>query len=1012
MAPRRSRPATTLLLLLAACLFLTTARAASTVLGLDLGTAYLKAVLVKPGIPLDIVLTKDSKRKEAAALAFKPGATSASSADSSFPERLYGGDALALAGRFPGDVYANLKPLLGLAADDAGALAPFRARYPGLKLEKCPERDAICFRSAAFGAGETAFAVEELLGMQLQNVRANAEAFAGPGAGAVRDAVITIPAYYTMKEKAAVKAAAELAGLNVLAMTTDGLAVGLNYATTRTFPTVNEGGKPEYHLVYDMGAGSATATVLRFQGRTVKDIGRFNKTIQEVQVMGAGWDQSLGGDALNAVILDDMIHKLAKVKAIEKLGAGPAEIRAHARTVAKLWKEAERLRQVLSANSETQASFEGIYDDDVNFKYKLTRADFEKMAVDYAQRVSGPIAQALEMAKLEAADVESVILHGGAVRTPFVQKALEAAIGKAEKLRTNVNSDEAAAFGAAFKAAGTSPSFRVKEIRAVEAALQPVMMAWEQSGMDRHQKLFVPTSAVGVGKQVPVRQTTDFAFDLLQVKPSASITAESHVVSQGQTTNLTASLKDLGEKFACEQDTTRAHMLLRLSPEDGLPEVVNGSVSCESKAPAKGAGVVGGMKGLFGWNKKGDQQVLEEAAKDAEPTAKPSKPSKAKAKSDKKAGSKSADASASASADKDTAEATVGAEAEAKPKTVSAPFGLTASKAHTPLSAIDSARIQERMKAFDKSDSDRKLREEALNSLEGYTYRVRDLVDDEAFAAVSAAKERAAIQAKGRAASDWLYGDGADAAYSDYKFRLSELQGLVDPIQRRRDEAAQRPEQIQALRSSIQQTKSLLETLRETAQKAAEAKAELAKSEAAARTETTTPPADSAEASGTASEATLNLDDLDDDPFAAPAPEMPPMPDYSEAEMDKLTRAYEDVEAWLKAKEAAQAKLAPTEEPAVLVRDVKAKGEELNKLIFEILSKQMSRQRPGSEKNKGGGKSKSKTDKAKTKTKGKGKGKGKDKEATAAETATAAESESQTKATDAGPQGGRIREEL
>ena len=1009
MAPRNPL-STTLLLLLAACLFLTTARAASSVLGIDIGTAYLKAVLVKPGIPLEIVLTKDSKRKEAAALVFKPSSTSASSAGSTFPERLYGGDALALAARFPGDVYANLKPLLGLAADDQETLSGFRQRYPGLKLEACPGRDAVCLRSAAFNKGESAFSVEELLGMQLQNVKANAEAYAGAGSGTVQDAVITVPAFYTVKEKRAVQAAAELAGLNVLAMTTDGLAVGLNYATTRTFPVVTEGEKPEYHMVYDMGAGSATATVLKFQGRIVKDVGRFNKTIQEVQVVGAGWDRSLGGDALNTVILGDMIHKLAKSKPIEKLGAGPDEIHAHARTVAKLWKEAERLRQVLSANSETQASFEGIYDDDVNFKYKITRSEFEKLTLEYAQRVQGPITQALDMAKLELADVESIILHGGAVRTPFVQKSLEAAIGKAEKLRTNVNSDEAAAFGAAFKAAGFSPSFRVKEIRASEAAVMPVKMSWVHDGKDRHQKLFVPTSTAGVEKQVPVRETSDFKFALSQAAPSASGDSDMLLVSTVETTNLTASLKDLREKYACERDTTKAAMLLRLSAVDGLPEVVNGSVSCESISTAKGAGVVNGVKGMFGWGKKGDQQVLQGKEKDSEAAA---KPSKSKAKS----GSKSAEASPSSSTDAESAEAAPEEEVDPQPKPVSAPFGLTTKGGHESISTADSSRMQDRMKAFDKSDSDRKLREEALNSLEGYTYRVRDLIDDESFVAASTAKERTTIQAKCSAASDWLYGDGAEASYTDFKFRLAELQGLVDPIQHRRDEAAQRPEQAQALRSSIQQTKSLLETLRETAKKAAEAKAELAKAAtAAAASEAATPPADASEASGTASEATLNLDDLDDDPFAAssaaaspsaePVPEMPPMPEYSEEELEKLTKAYEDVEVWLGEKEAAQAKLASTDEPAVLVKDMKAKGEQLNKIMFEVLSKQMNRQRPGGEKKKTGtGKSKSKTDKAKTKGKGKGKGK-KDKEAKAAET------EAQAKATDSGASGAKYRDEL
>src|SRR3984957_11516606 len=77
-------------------LFSSTALAASAVLGVDLGTEYIKAALVKPGIPLEIVLTKDSRRKEASAVAFKPAKNIQSG---SFPERAYGSDAVALAAR-------------------------------------------------------------------------------------------------------------------------------------------------------------------------------------------------------------------------------------------------------------------------------------------------------------------------------------------------------------------------------------------------------------------------------------------------------------------------------------------------------------------------------------------------------------------------------------------------------------------------------------------------------------------------------------------------------------------------------------------------------------------------------------------------------------------------------------------------------------------------------------------------------------------------------------------------
>ena len=465
--------------ILLAFLFASTASAASAVLGIDLGTEFIKAALVKPGVPLDIVLTKDSKRKETAAVAFKPlrdGKTD------TFPERLYGSDAVVLASRFPADVYPNLKSLLGLTVEGNGIVSEYGARHPALDIRAAETRGTAAIKSAAFGESEEPFLIEELLAMQLVNVKGNAEAMAGMGE--ITDAVITIPAFYTAEERRAVELAASFAGLRVLGLVSDGLAVGINYATSRQFLSAAEGGRPEYHLVFDMGAGSTTATVLKFQGKVVKDVGRFNKTVQDVSVVGVAWDRTLGGDALNAVVMDDIIQSFTESPKIKKLGfedKAADAVRTNGRSAARLWKEAQRVRQVLSANSDTVASFEGLYEE-IDFRYKISRAKFEELTTLFAERVPGPVNDALKAAKLDFVDLDSVILHGGAARTPFVQKKLEKLIGGSGKLRTNVNADEAAVFGAAFQGAGLSASFRVKEIRTSDIAGYAAGITWNSDG--------------------------------------------------------------------------------------------------------------------------------------------------------------------------------------------------------------------------------------------------------------------------------------------------------------------------------------------------------------------------------------------------------------------------------------------------------------------------------------------------------------------------------------------------
>ncbi|KAI9810768.1 MAG: lumenal Hsp70 protein [Pycnora praestabilis] len=939
---RRRLPFLTLLLSIV-FLFSATASAASAVLGIDLGTEYMKAVLVKPGIPLEIVLTKDSRRKEASAVAFKPLKAALIHSDS-FPERLYGGDAVALAARFPGDVYPNLKPLLGLRVGESPIIQGYNERHPQLGLVENEVRGTAAFKSDRFAQNEEPFLVEELLAMELQNIRGNAEALAGKGS-TIRDAVITIPAFYTAEEKMALELAADLAGLRVLALVSDGLAVGLNYATSRIFPSVTEGGKPEYHLVYDMGAGSTSATVLRFQGRTVKDVGKFNKTIQEVSVLGTGWDRTLGGDALNGVLINKMLEDFVQSSTAKKEGIKQADVKRHGRATAKLWKEAERVRQVLSANSETMAGSESLYED-VDFRHKITRADFEELTSSYAERVVGPLERALTAAKLDVADLDSIILHGGAVRTPFVQKRLEAKAGDAGKIRSNVNADEAAVFGAAFQGAGLSPSFRVKEIRTTEGSGYAVGAKWTSDGKERQQKLFMPTSQLGNEKQVPFKNLEDFSFSLYQQLPAedSSQPRESPVLKI-QTQNLTASVAQLTEKFGCTAADISTTFSIRLSSSNGLPEVMQGSVSCEVNIVDKKGGVVDDVKGFFGFGgKKGDQEPLkgdEEVPDSANSIEEPETKTIST-----QVGSQTANPSAKVDDVK-----------EAKKRTELVYLSFTAENQGLPRpSQVELKRITDRLAAFDTSDRNRRLREETLNTLEAFTYRSRDLLSDESFIGASTEKLRAEIESQLHAASDWLYGDGADASRDTLKDRLKGLRDLVDPVQKRKEEAVKRPEQIRLLKEAIDQIKQIATMVEVQVNIAASSSSSIS-----SEPDTTSAP----------SSVDDDFADLEDETTetvsitsSKPSP-TPQIPSYTLEDLKTLTSSYESAQNWLTAKLAEQDKLSPSDDPAFLSADMEEKAVELNRIVKDLLQQKMQMPPKARSSNKSKPKTKSKSKKGK-----------------------------------------------
>ena len=909
-------------------IFASTASAASAVLGIDLGTEYIKAALVKPGIPLEIVLTKDSKRKETAAVAFKPLRTKVNTAESdSYPERVYGGDAVALSARFPGDVFPNLKPLLGLKLSD-DLVAEYGGTHTGLQLVETVETGSIGFKSDSFIQEERPWSVEELLAMELNNIKKNAENMAGKGS-IISDVVITIPAFYTVEERRAITLAAELAGLRVLSLISDGLSVGLNYATSRTFPIINEGGRPENHLVYDMGAGSTSATILRFQGKVVKDIGKYNKTIQEVQVLGTGWDKTLGGDALNRVVLEDMMEKIVSTTHMKTLDVESKHIKSNGRTMEKLWKESERIRQVLSANTETFASFEGLYYEDFTFKYKLTRGEFEKLAIKYTDRVQRPLEEALQSAKLSISDLESVILHGGAVRTPFVQKQLNTVIKDSDKIRTNVNGDEAAVFGAAFKAAGISPSFRVKEIRAADNAVYPVVISWTIDNKEKHQKLFVPTSQVGAEKQILIKATEDLTLGLSQ---QISLETSDLMVSEIKTGNLTDSVKTLNSKFGCDPNEISTKFVVRLSPTDGLPEIIGGTASCGvSDAESKKGGMVEGVKDLFGFGSKKEDQAPLGEHNDIESST-PSSSVLSESTSDIPASSSTA--TGSNPGDLQTDEKPK----EVKRRTETIPINLSTSTAKllkTKSDSLDSMRA--RLNAFDKSDRSRLLREETMNNLEGYTYKIRDILEDEGFIAVSTEMQRDEIETKSNDASMWLYGDGAEATRETLKLRLDELRKLVEPIQRRKEEAKTRPDEVRKLKDALAQADAMVNMVKSQRDaQVASASGTLSKASESSESE----------ASETVAPSPDVFAELDDDPSTAsssttkPMP-TPVMPTYSEEDVNVISEKQETVQKWLNEKLAEQEKLTPIDDPVFLSSDLAAKSREINDAVMNLLTKQM-----------------------------------------------------------------------
>lgn len=213
----------------------------------------------------------------------------------------------------------------------------------------------------------------------------------------------------------------------------------------------------QYHIFYDMGAGSTVATLVKFSNEIISER-RSNRTVPTLQVMAMGYDATLGGAEVDARLSKYLLSEFVKKSA----GKLSSDANTNSRALAKFLKEANKVKQILSANTETSASIENVMDD-VDFRLKVTRAQLEAMCKDIFSRCQDPINDVLKVSKLKMADISTLILVGGSVRIPAIQSKLREIVGD-DKIAQNINGDEAAVLGAGFMAATISRQYRVREI--------------------------------------------------------------------------------------------------------------------------------------------------------------------------------------------------------------------------------------------------------------------------------------------------------------------------------------------------------------------------------------------------------------------------------------------------------------------------------------------------------------------------------------------------------------------
>ena len=374
----------------------------SVAIGIDLGTTY-SCVGIWQNNKVEIIANDQGERTTPSYVAF------------SGTERLVGASAKNQAAMNPKNTVYDAKRLIGRNFSDP-IVKKDMEHYSFKVTGNSDDKPMIELES-----GEQ-FRPEQISSMVLESMKKTAEAYLGT---TVKNAVITVPAYFNDAQRQATKDAGTIAGLNVLRIINEPTAAAIAYGLDKV-----KDDKEHMVLIFDFGGGTFDVSLLSI------DSGVF-------EVKATAGDTHLGGEDLDSRMVEFCKEEFKKKTKLDLTGKDKA--------LRRLRTACERAKRVLSSANVAPIEIDALYDGQ-DFNTTITRAKFESLGSDIFRRCLDPVTQVLNDAKVDKSAVDEVVLVGGSTRIPYIKKMLSDYFG-GKKLCESINPDEAVAYGAAVQAA-------------------------------------------------------------------------------------------------------------------------------------------------------------------------------------------------------------------------------------------------------------------------------------------------------------------------------------------------------------------------------------------------------------------------------------------------------------------------------------------------------------------------------------------------------------------------------